>query len=336
MRRYKDGSLYRPVRGRRAPREAVESWREGGPLVVDLRQEQPDWRTFWSRVERELRIRFYRPKSVKNYRIALRFLARWFRRPPHELTSEDVRNYLLGLVEKGGSASWVALNISVIRTCIDKLGGLSVSEGLHTPRAPKHLPAVLSEQEVQILLSAAPSRRDKALLGLMYACGLRVSEVCRLRWADIDVDRKTLRVWRGKGMKDRYIMLPARVRGVTFRRAPPSRSWPGPCASRESPNGPRARARGTALPHTSSSTGSTRASSRSSWVTCGSIPRESTPTSRPSREQAGKPPRPFALPAQWRAPRLAIPARPSRPPENSDGKHEHGRRLASVRLQHLS
>lgn len=99
----------------------------------------------------------------------------------------------------------------MIRTCLDKLGGLSVSEGLHTPRAPRRLPAVLSEQEVELLLSAAPSRRDKALLGLMYACGLRVGEACRLRWADVDIDRKTLRVWRGKGMKDRYVMLPTRM-----------------------------------------------------------------------------------------------------------------------------
>lgn len=202
-----DGDRYRPARGRYAPREGVEPSQLAGPLVLDLTREYPDWKAFWERVERELRIRFYRPKSIKNYRNALRSLALWFRRPPHELTSEDVRDYLLRLVERGCSSSWVAINISAIRTCFDKLGGLAVSEGIRTPRKPRRLPVVLSESEVRRILSAAPSLRDKALLGILYACGLRVSEACRLRWRDIDLERRNIRVWRGKGMKDRYVML---------------------------------------------------------------------------------------------------------------------------------
>src|SRR5262249_23400486 len=43
---------------------------------------------------------------------------------------------------------------------------------------------------------------------LMYATGMRVSEVVRLRWKDIDFDRRSVRVWQGKGRKDRMVMLP--------------------------------------------------------------------------------------------------------------------------------
>jgi len=100
---------------------------------------------------------------------------------------------------------------------IDKFGGLAVSEGLHTPRKPRSLPTVLSEAEVRRVLSAAPSLRDKALLSILYACGLRLSEVCRLKWSDIDLWRGTVRVWRGKGMKDRNVMTPASMEGL-FRR----------------------------------------------------------------------------------------------------------------------
>ena len=58
------------------------------------------------------------------------------------------------------------------------------------------------------LLMAAISLRDKLLPGLMYATGVRVSEVARLRWRDIDFDRLTVNVWQGKGRVDRQVMLP--------------------------------------------------------------------------------------------------------------------------------
>ncbi len=67
---------------------------------------------------------------------------------------------------------------------------------------------VLSGAEVVRVLEAAPSLRDKLLLGLMYAGGLRVSEVVRLRWHDVDLDRKQLRIRLGKGRKDRMATLP--------------------------------------------------------------------------------------------------------------------------------
>ena len=58
------------------------------------------------------------------------------------------------------------------------------------------------------MLAATPTLRDKLLLGLMYATGMRVSEVVRLRWRDFDFDRRLVNVWQGKGRTDRQVMLP--------------------------------------------------------------------------------------------------------------------------------
>jgi hypothetical protein len=102
----------------------------------------------------------------------------------------------------------VSIHLAAIRTAFDKMCGRAVTLGLETPRRPKRLPVVLSGSEVIRLLEAAPSMRDKLLLGLMYAAGLRVSEVVRLRWVDVDFDRRTIRVWQGKGRSDRQVMLP--------------------------------------------------------------------------------------------------------------------------------
>lgn len=179
-----------------------------GCVVIDIAEARPSWPVLWKTIEREMRIRFYRPRSIRSYRMALRQLAKWFRRPPDELTSEHIRSYLDWLVSKGTGASWLSVNITAIRTCFDKMGGLALAGSLRAPKRPRALPAVLSQKEVVRLITAAPTLRDKLILSLMYACGLRVSEVCRLRWRDVDSERFVIRVVRGKGAKDRLVLLP--------------------------------------------------------------------------------------------------------------------------------
>ncbi|WP_276664336.1 tyrosine-type recombinase/integrase, partial [Rhodopirellula baltica] len=57
------------------------------------------------------------------------------------------------------------------------------------------------------MMEAARTLRDKLLLTVLYATGLRVAEVARLQWSDFDFDRQQIRVQLGKGKKDRYVML---------------------------------------------------------------------------------------------------------------------------------
>ena len=69
------------------------------------------------------------------------------------------------------------------------------------------MPAVLSQDEVARLIEAAPSLKYRAALSVAYGAGLRVSEIARLKVSDIDSGRMTLRVERGKGQRERYVML---------------------------------------------------------------------------------------------------------------------------------
>jgi site-specific recombinase XerD len=193
------------ARGRFAPRAQLEDCLEVGVAVVSGR---PDAEAFLEQIVRELRIRFYQPTTIRNYRRALRCFLRWLGAPPHRATREDVREYLLYLVDAGASCSWVAIHLAAIRTSFDKMCGRSITLGLASPRRPQRLPVVLSTQEVSRVLQAAPTLRDKLLLGLMYATGMRVSEVVRLRYRDVDIDRRLINVWQGKGRVDRQVMLP--------------------------------------------------------------------------------------------------------------------------------
>ena len=192
-------------RGRYAPRDLVEDPLQFSQSVI---QGFPTTDDFLRQIVRELKIRFYQPKSIKTYRHALRSFFRWYGNWPHRVTREDVRQYLLYLVEAGAAAGTVANHLAAIRTAFDKFCNRQVTLGILVPRRAKKLPVILSPEEVITLLQAAPSLRDKLILGLMYATGMRVSEVARLRWKDVDFDRRLINVWQGKGRTDRQVMLP--------------------------------------------------------------------------------------------------------------------------------
>jgi site-specific recombinase XerD len=69
------------------------------------------------------------------------------------------------------------------------------------------LPVVLSPTEVTQLLAAVPTLKYRTALTIVYAAGLRISEVVALKVRDIDSQRMVIRVAQGKGRKDRYVML---------------------------------------------------------------------------------------------------------------------------------
>ncbi|MCK6549220.1 tyrosine-type recombinase/integrase [Myxococcota bacterium] len=199
-------------RGRAAPRRRVEDHSPDTWWVVDLDRDPVTPPEFVRRIGRELKIRFYARRTMHAYgRIIVSFL-RWLNDGPAAATREHVRDYLELLVDGGASSAWVSVNLSALRTTFDKMSGRSITLGLETPRRPNKLPTVLSPGEIVRLLKAAPTLRDKLLLGLMYATGARVSEVTSLRWGDVDFDRSQIWIRGGKGRKDRVVALPESYR----------------------------------------------------------------------------------------------------------------------------
>jgi site-specific recombinase XerD len=82
-----------------------------------------------------------------------------------------------------------------------------LSRRLTIAREPRRRPAVLSVEDVTLLLQAAPGPKYKAAFATAYGAGLRVSEVVALKVGDVDSERMLLRVEQGKGRKDRHAML---------------------------------------------------------------------------------------------------------------------------------
>jgi site-specific recombinase XerD len=147
-------------------------------------------------------------RTVSTYTSAVAAFARHFGRSPEHLDAEHVRLYQLHLIAQG--ASWSRFNQAVC--ALRLLYGMTlrrpdVVETIPFAKKPRTLPAVLSPGEVSRLLAAAADDRFAALLQVTYGCGLRVSEVTRLRVADIDAARRVLHIRGGKGGKDRLVPL---------------------------------------------------------------------------------------------------------------------------------
>jgi site-specific recombinase XerD len=169
---------------------------------------------FYDLMDRELRIRGFAESTRINYLERMRCLVRHFRKPPDQLGPEQVKQYLLFLATQR-RLKWSTFNLYVCSFRFFYRHVLRVSWDLKVDipyqRTGKRLPVVLSGEEVLKLLDAANTLKHRAILMTLYAAGLRVSEATHLRPADIDSQRMMIRVAQGKGRKDRYVMLSAKL-----------------------------------------------------------------------------------------------------------------------------
>jgi len=137
-------------------------------------------------------------------------------RTPQEITQAEVIAFLSWLTSEGISPSSSARSLAAIRgfhkfLMTDELAERDPTTNVETPRGWKRLPQSLATEEVEALLQqpdpAAPiGLRDKAMLELLYATGLRVSELVGLKVQDVNLERGFLVVM-GKGAKERAVPL---------------------------------------------------------------------------------------------------------------------------------
>ena len=201
---YNNGQPYSTPKGHNAPTDRIVVRRSGHPILTG----RPSSEEFLSKVKRELKIRYYSSRTIKAYLSALRKFLFWVGMPPNKVTNEHVRQFLEFIADGGASASWLATVLSAIRTAFDKFCCRDITLGLATPRRPKQQPHILSRRQIQALIQAAPALQDKLVVIIMYATGMRVSEVAKLKWQDFDFDRNLIYVRRGKGNADRIVSMP--------------------------------------------------------------------------------------------------------------------------------
>ena len=134
-----------------------------------------------------------------------------------ELDGLALREWLGDLYHLGLSVVTIRRKIACLRSFFkylmrEKLLAVNPSRQLRTPKAPQHLPKVMTEEQTSTLIDGVEAdtldrpflKRDLAIFEILYGCGLRVSELCGLNLEDIDRSERWLRV-RGKGKKERQV-----------------------------------------------------------------------------------------------------------------------------------
>ena len=161
------------------------------------------------RMLEELTLRNYSPKTVTTYVNHVAQFARHYGRSPETLAKEDVRKYLLYLLqERKLSASSLNCALCSLRFLYRKvLGREGMVDTIPYAKRPKKLPVVLSQDEVLRCLAALDGM-NRVIALTMYGAGLRITEAITLRVADIDSQRLLIHVRQGKGRKDRLVPLP--------------------------------------------------------------------------------------------------------------------------------
>lgn len=156
-----------------------------------------------------LQLKGFSPRSITTYVSTVAALAAFHRRSPMELSTEQIRAFLLyELNEKKNAARTVNLHKAALQTFYNVMApGSSVMNGITNLKCPKHLPVVLDTQEVQRLIGGIRNIRHKAVVTILYSSGLRLSECITLKPHHIESGRMKVRVEQGKGKKDRYTIL---------------------------------------------------------------------------------------------------------------------------------
>lgn len=130
-----------------------------------------------------------------------------------EITEPEIVAYVRYLVqERGIGSSYQNQAINAIKFYYEKVkGGARRFYQLERPLKEQKLPTVLSVEEVQAMIKATANLKHKTMIMVCYSAGLRLSELLNLRIKDVDSNRMQLMVKGGKGKKDRYTLLSAKL-----------------------------------------------------------------------------------------------------------------------------
>ena len=142
-----------------------------------------------------------------------------FKKKPSKVTVSDIKLFLAHLITDKNMAP---RSINLARSALlfyynDVLGKGFIN--IKTPKVTASLPSVLTKSEVKTLIESTGTFKSRLIIQALYSSGLRVSELVRLKWSDLELDDKIAWVRSGKGGKDRMVIL-SELLVKTFKQIP--------------------------------------------------------------------------------------------------------------------
>jgi integrase/recombinase XerD len=182
---------------------------KGATLVAQACTNVQGFADLFKRLKRRMKTSGRSESTLANYGRQLAHMALHFNCLPTDLEDDQIEDYLYLLQQQHNTPSE-----SYFKHTVYSLRFLFRLEGLDDKRVSlpsiarsNKLPVVLSREEMRELLKTPSLLKHRLLIGLLYDCGLRCSEVRSLQIKDIDLNRRMIHVRQGKGKKDRYVPM---------------------------------------------------------------------------------------------------------------------------------
>ena len=160
-------------------------------------------------LETELKLRRKSDKTIKNYLFFNQKFLDFIKKPIDAIDMQDIKSYLASLDKK--STATLALAIASLRFFYEKIMKKELFKEIENPRKEKRLPLVLTKDEVKQLIDCSETGKSKLIISMLYATGLRVSEIVNLKISDLNFEEKIGKVIAGKGKKDRMFVMPEKI-----------------------------------------------------------------------------------------------------------------------------
>ncbi len=163
---------------------------------------------FLEKLRVELKISKNSEHTLRNYIHANTLLLDFSKKSPEEVNEDDVKLFISENLSDNASSS-IILFLSAIKYAYLGLLGKDITIKIKRPKREKKIPTVLTKDEIKKLLDSLESRKSKLMVSLIYASGMRVSEILGLKIDDLDLDEKTGQIRQAKGKKDRIFNIPS-------------------------------------------------------------------------------------------------------------------------------
>jgi integrase/recombinase XerD len=153
------------------------------------------------------------PNTMKQYDLILHGFQKYSGKAPELISRHEIVRYLNYLMfEKKLSKTYVSNILSIIKSFYSFLLenehiASNPTKGINTVKIDKKAPIYLTPDEMKQLIDTAIDPRDNIMVKMLYATGVRVSELVNIRKRDIDFGRNTIKVF-GKGAKERVVLIP--------------------------------------------------------------------------------------------------------------------------------
>jgi len=163
-------------------------------------------------MKKEMLRRRLSPRTIDSYIFCIKKFFNRVNKNPRKIRKKYVKEFLDDLAERKRSGSTLNVYLSAIKFLMNDVLRRNINLNFRYSKRPKKLPVYLNREELKRLFDAIKNPKDKLMIQLMYAAGLRVSELLNLRVKDFEIDMGFGWIRKGKGNKDRPFIIANRLK----------------------------------------------------------------------------------------------------------------------------